>query len=100
MLRCQAGNLWATTFPGKYLEGGKAGGGQIVDQRLLPRIVEGEIRLQMVKNELHKIIHKKPKGEHGGSHGQLRPAPPAHPWLSCSLGSLTTRLPPNVLPAP
>jgi hypothetical protein len=56
-----AGNLWSSTFPGKYLEGGKAGGGQIVDQRLLPRIVEGEVRLVMVKDQLHEIIHKKPK---------------------------------------
>merc|ERR1712007_6329 len=30
------------------------------DQRLLPRIVEGEVRMQMVKDELFAIIHKKP----------------------------------------
>jgi hypothetical protein len=53
---------WTSTFPGKYLEGGKAAGGQLVDQRLLPRIAEGEVRLLMVKDVLHMIIHKKPDG--------------------------------------
>merc|ERR1719159_709158 len=52
---------WESTFPGKYLEGGKEAGGQLVDQRLLPRIKEGEVRMQMVKDELFAIIHKKPK---------------------------------------
>ena len=53
---------WKSVFPGKYLEGGKEAGGQLVDQRLLPRIVEGEVRMQMVKDELFAIIHKKPTG--------------------------------------
>merc|ERR1712187_354577 len=52
---------WTSTFNGKYLEGGKEMGGRLVDQRLLPRIVEGEVRMQMVKNELFAIIHKKPQ---------------------------------------
>jgi len=52
---------WKSTFPGRYLEGGKEAGGQLVDQRLLPRIVEGEVRMQMVKDELFAIIHKKPQ---------------------------------------
>jgi len=51
---------WKSTFPGQYLKGGKAAGGQLVDQRLLPRITEGEVRMQMVKDELFAIIHKKP----------------------------------------
>merc|ERR1719428_2274837 len=38
---------WKSTFPGKYLEGGKEAGGQVVDQRLLPRIDEGEVRILM-----------------------------------------------------
>merc|ERR1712196_358348 len=54
---------WKSTFPGQYLKGGKEAGGQLVDQRLLPRIKEGEVRMQMVKNELFAIIHKKPVGE-------------------------------------
>mmetsp|Transcript_73329 Transcript_73329/g.122469 ORF Transcript_73329/g.122469 Transcript_73329/m.122469 type:complete len:490 (+) Transcript_73329:18-1487(+) len=57
----KAGN-WYSTFPGKYLEGGKEAGGQLVDQRLLPRISEGEVRMLMVKDTLHVIIHKKPEG--------------------------------------
>merc|ERR1712113_1229297 len=52
---------WKSTFPGKYLEGGKEAGGQLVDQRLCPRIKEGEVRMQMVKDELFAIIHKKPQ---------------------------------------
>jgi len=53
---------WTSTFPGKYLEGGKEAGGQLVDQRLLPRISEGEVRVLMVSDETQMIIHKKPDG--------------------------------------
>ena len=44
-----AAGEWKSVFPGKYLEGGKEAGGQLVDQRLLPRISEGEVRMLMVK---------------------------------------------------
>merc|ERR1712134_252584 len=53
---------WRSTFPGKYLEGGKEAGGQLVDQRLLPRIKEGEVRMLMVKDTLFMIVHKIPDG--------------------------------------
>ncbi|KAJ1637983.1 hypothetical protein T492DRAFT_947154 [Pavlovales sp. CCMP2436] len=53
---------WASSFPGKYLEGGVAQGGQLVDQRLLPRISEGEVRMLMVGDVLQMIVHKKPEG--------------------------------------
>jgi hypothetical protein len=53
---------WKSTFPGKYLEGGKAAGGQLVDQRLLPRISEGEVRMLMVGPNLQMMVHKKPEG--------------------------------------
>merc|ERR1719327_803160 len=53
---------WASTFPGKYLEGGKEAGGQLVDQRLLPRIEEGEVRVLMAGDECQMVIHKKPEG--------------------------------------
>jgi len=53
---------WASTFPGKYLEGGKAAGGQLVDQRLLPRIDEGEVRILMAGDTCQMAIHKKPMG--------------------------------------
>jgi len=55
----KAGN-WSSTFPGKYLEGGKEAGGQLVDQRLLPRISEGEVRCLMTGDQCQKLIHKKP----------------------------------------
>merc|ERR1712232_310528 len=56
----KSGN-WASKGVGKYLEGGKAAGGQLVDQRFCPRIVEGELRYNMVGDTLIGIIHKKPK---------------------------------------
>merc|ERR1712118_601191 len=52
---------WTSKGVGKYLEGGKAAGGQLVDQRFCPRIVEGELRYNMVGDTLVGIIHKKPK---------------------------------------
>lgn len=51
---------WKSTYPGGYFAGGKAAGGQVVDQRLLPRIVEGEVRMLMVGDQLQMIIHNKP----------------------------------------
>merc|ERR1719428_1497212 len=51
---------WKSTFPGKYLEGGKEAGGQLVDQRLLPRIDEGEVRILMAGDTCQMAIHKKP----------------------------------------
>jgi hypothetical protein len=53
---------WTSTFNGKYLEGGKEAGGQLVDQRLLPRIEEGEVRVLMVGDACQMIVHKKPEG--------------------------------------
>merc|ERR1719194_97225 len=52
---------WTSKGKGKYLEGGKAAGGQLVDQRFCPRIVEGELRYNMIGPKLVGIIHKKPK---------------------------------------
>jgi hypothetical protein len=52
---------WTSKGQGKYLEGGKEAGGQLVDQRFCPRIVEGELRYNMVCDALVGIIHKKPK---------------------------------------
>ena len=52
---------WTSKGQGKYLEGGKAAGGQLVDQRFCPRIVEGELRYNMIGPKLVGIIHKKPK---------------------------------------
>merc|ERR1712054_70915 len=52
---------WTSKGVGKYLEGGKAAGGQLVDQRFCPRIVEGELRYNCIGEKLVGIIHKKPK---------------------------------------
>merc|ERR1719182_830704 len=59
----EGAGTWASTFPGKYLEGGKEAGGQLVDQRLLPRIEEGEVRILMAGDTCQMAIHKKPSGE-------------------------------------
>jgi hypothetical protein len=53
---------WKSTFPGQYLKGGKEVGGQLVDQRLLPRIDEGEVRILMAGDTCQMAIHKKPMG--------------------------------------
>lgn len=58
-MRPRAGK-WESIFRGQYLKGGKKAGGQLVDQRMLPRISEGEVRMLMVKDKLYVIIHKKP----------------------------------------
>merc|ERR1712151_698018 len=52
---------WTSKGVGKYLEGGKEAGGQLVDQRFCPRIVEGEVRMNMIGETCTGIIHKKPK---------------------------------------
>merc|ERR1719210_2530874 len=59
--RTDRSGTWTSKGVGKYLEGGKAAGGQLVDQRFCPRIVEGELRYNCVGDALVGIIHKKPK---------------------------------------
>jgi len=51
---------WTSKGTGKYLEGGKEAGGMLVDQRFCPRIVEGELRYNLIGPDLVGIIHKKP----------------------------------------
>jgi len=46
-----------TKFCNKYLEGDE---GQLVDQRFLPRIKEGEVRALMIGDNPIELIHKKP----------------------------------------
>merc|ERR1712217_789292 len=59
--RTEKSGTWTSKGVGKYLAGGKAAGGQLVDQRFCPRIVEGELRYNMISDSLVGIIHKKPK---------------------------------------
>merc|ERR1711976_761749 len=51
---------WASKGTGKYLEGGKAAGGQLTDQRFCGRILEGELRFNMVNDVCLGVIHKVP----------------------------------------
>ena len=51
---------WKATFPGQYFKGGKEAGGQLVDQRFCPRIVEGEVRVLTSGPTCLQLVHKKP----------------------------------------
>jgi len=52
-----AAGEWKSKGSGKYFEGGVAAGGQMVDQRFLPRIDEGESRFMMIGTELNRVEH-------------------------------------------
>lgn len=58
--RTDKSGTWTSKGTGKYLEGGKAAGGQITDQGFCGRILEGELRFNMVNNVCLGIIHKVP----------------------------------------
>merc|ERR1712023_349069 len=58
--RTDKSGTWTSKGTGKYLEGGKEAGGQLVDQRFCPRIVEGELRFNMVNDVCLGVIHKVP----------------------------------------
>jgi hypothetical protein len=52
---------WRSATAGGYL----AEHGVVVDQRLLPRICEGEVHLVMVGDKLQQIVHKRPTAHQG-----------------------------------
>ena len=58
--RSEYSGVWTSTGQGRYFEGGLEAGSMMVDQRFLPRIVEGEVRCLFVGSELVEILHKKP----------------------------------------
>ena len=58
--RTEYSGEWTSTGEGRYFDGGVEAGSMIVDQRFLPRIVEGEVRCTFVGSELVEILHKKP----------------------------------------
>merc|ERR1712207_28731 len=64
--RTDASGEWKSIGTGQYFEGGKEVGGQMVDQRFLPRIDEGEARFMMVAKTLIRIEHYKYIGGVGG----------------------------------
>merc|ERR1712050_72082 len=55
--RCDKSGKWESIGTGKYFEGGREAGGQMVDQRFLPRIDEGEARFVMIGRELNRVEH-------------------------------------------
>lgn len=52
---------WTSSSRGKYLEGGVENGAMLVDQRFMPRIVEGEVRCLMIGDKMVSLVHKVPK---------------------------------------
>merc|ERR1712051_701773 len=48
---------WTSKGTGKYFEGGREAGGQMVDQRFCPRIDEGEARFVMIGKKLFRVEH-------------------------------------------
>merc|ERR1712216_361679 len=58
--RTEKSGTWESKGTGKYLEGGKAAGGQITDQGFCGRILEGELRFNMVNDVCLGVIHKVP----------------------------------------
>jgi len=58
--RTDKSGTWDSKGTGKYLEGGKEAGGQLVDQRFCGRILEGELRYNMVNDVCLGVIHKVP----------------------------------------
>merc|ERR1719482_1665191 len=58
--RTDKSGTWTSKGTGKYLEGGKEAGGQLVDQRFCDRILEGELRFNMVNDVCLGVIHKVP----------------------------------------
>jgi len=64
--RVEGKATWESKGVGKYFEGGKEAGGQMVDQRYLPRIDEGEARFMMIGMELNRVEHYVYVGGVGG----------------------------------
>merc|ERR1712127_486357 len=55
--RTDKSGTWTSKGTGKYFEGGKEAGGQMVEQRFLPRIDEGESRFVMIGKKLFRVEH-------------------------------------------
>merc|ERR1712117_904532 len=55
--RTDKSGTWTSKGQGKYFEGGVEAGGQMVDQRFLPRIDEGESRFVMIGKKLYRVEH-------------------------------------------
>merc|ERR1712176_1532092 len=55
--RTDTSGKWTPKGTGKYFEGGKEAGGQMVDQRFCPRIDEGEARFIMIGRKCLRVEH-------------------------------------------
>merc|ERR1712066_899965 len=55
--RTEKSGEWKSIGTGQYYEGGREAGGQMVDQRFLPRIDEGEARFMMIGPVLNRVEH-------------------------------------------
>merc|ERR1739844_795611 len=64
--RTDKSGTWTSKGTGEYFKGGKEAGGQMVDQRYLPGIDDGEARFFMIGTELYNIEHYKYIGGVGG----------------------------------
>jgi len=64
--RTEGGVEWTSIGTGKYFDGGREAGGQMVDQRFLPRIAEGEARFVMIGRNLNRVEHYVYLGGVGG----------------------------------
>jgi len=55
--RTDKSGTWTSKGTGQYFAGGREAGGQMVDQRFLPRIEEGESRFVMIGKKLFRVEH-------------------------------------------
>merc|ERR1712038_1829274 len=55
--RTDKSGTWTSKGTGQYFAGGREAGGQMVDQRFLPRIDEGEARFVMIGKKLFRVEH-------------------------------------------
>jgi len=91
--RTEKSGEWKTIGTGKYYEGGKEAGGQMVDQRFLPSIDEkGEARFFMLGMDLYNIEHYL---YIGGVSGETKTTiyPPDEPKYAATKAKLETETP-------
>jgi len=91
--RTDKSGTWKSLGTGKYLEGGVAKGGIMVDQRFLPRISEGESRFMMVGEDLFNIEHYVYLGEGIGGATECKVYQPDAPEYSKLNDQLKKELP-------
>merc|ERR1711957_928015 len=86
--RSEASGTWTSIGQGKYYEGGVEAGGQMVDQRFLPRIEEGEARFVMIGTKLNHVEHYEYIGKSDKTLASMRPQSWLWYWESLLLVEL------------